>query len=93
MIRKTDRNHSEIIKQCRKVPGISVFSTHILGKGFPDIVIGYKGLNYLIEIKDGDKPPSQRVLTIDEKEFHKNWKGQVNICHNIDEVFTVLEIK
>jgi hypothetical protein len=93
MIRKTDANHKEIMTNCRKIKGLSVFSTHTLGKGFPDIVIGYKGLNYLVEIKDGDKPPSARKLTPDEVTFHALWKGQVTICHNIEEVLQLLDIK
>lgn len=90
MIKRTDRNHSEIINAIRKIPNISVFSTHEVGKGFPDIVIGYKGINYLIEIKDGNKPPSARKLTDAELQFHSNWKGQIKIVNNLDEVLNLL---
>ena len=93
MIKKTDRNHAEIIKALRKISGISVFSTHAIGKGFPDIVIGYKDKNYLIEIKDGTKPPSARKLTIDEVKFHDGWKGQVDIICDIDELLKILKIE
>jgi len=90
MIKRTDRNHSEIINAIRKIPNISVFSTHEVGKGFPDIVVGYKGINYLIEIKDGNKPPSARKLTPDEVKFHSNWRGQIKIVNNLDEVLNLL---
>ena len=88
--KRTDRNHAEIINALRKIPNLSVFSTHEVGKGFPDIVIGYKGINYLIEIKDGNKPPSARKLTDSEVEFHLNWKGQIKIVNNLDEVLNLL---
>jgi hypothetical protein len=93
MIRKTDSNHKEILDQCRQIPQLSAFSTHIIGKGFPDIVIGYNGLNYLFEIKDGTKTKSARKLTTHESSFFCNWKGQVNIIHNIDDILEVLQIK
>ena len=90
MIKRTDRNHAEIINALRKIPNLSVFSTHEVGKGFPDIVIGYKGINYLIEIKDGNKPPSARKLTDAELQFHSNWKGQIKIVNNFDELLNIL---
>ena len=90
MIRRTDSNHAEIIKALRKIPKLSVFSTHEVGKGFPDIVIGYKGINYLIEIKDGKKSPSARKLTDAEIEFHLNWKGQKAVIKNIDELLEII---
>ncbi len=90
MIKRTDRNHAEIINALRKIPNLSVFSTHEVGKGFPDIVVGYKGVNYLIEIKDGKKSPSARKLTDSEIEFHLNWKGQCAIIKNLDELLEIL---
>lgn len=90
MIKRTDRNHAEIIKALRKIQNISVFSTHEIGKGFPDIVVGYKGINYLIEIKDGNKSPSARKLTDHELEFHLNWCGQCAIVKNIDELLKII---
>ena len=88
--KRTDSNHAEIIKALRKIPNLSVFSTHEVGKGFPDIVIGYKGINYLIEIKDGNKPPSARKLTDSEAKFHQDWRGQIKIVNNLDEVLNLL---
>ena len=55
MIKRTDANHKQIIDQIRQISFTSVFSTHELGKGFPDIVVGFRGINYLFEIKDGKK--------------------------------------
>lgn len=92
MIRKTDANHKKLIDMLRKIPNISVFSTHTIGKGFPDIVIGYKGLNYLIEIKDGNKPPSARKLTEDEVKFHSQWKGQINVVENFGDLIKILNL-
>lgn len=80
------------MQMLRQIPSLSVFSTHMVGKGFPDIVIGYKKKNYLIEIKDGDKPPSARKLTADESKFHSTWNGQVATIKNEDELLQILGI-
>lgn len=93
MIKRTDRNHAEIINSLRKIPGISVFSTHAIGKGFPDIVVGYKQKNYLFEIKDELKSPSQKKLTLSEIEFQLKWKGQYDIVENLSQILTIIKIK
>jgi hypothetical protein len=72
---RTDANHSEIIGMLRKL-GFSVADTSRLGSGFPDCVIAKHGHTALVEIKDGRKPPSQRLLTEDEQAFRDSWKGQ-----------------
>ena len=92
MIRRTDANHKEIVDAIRKIPFLSVFSTHAIGKGFPDIVIGYKGINYLVEIKDGAKTKSQKKLTEDEIKFHQSWFGQIIVCECVKDVLQLLKI-
>lgn len=89
MRKQIDRNQPSIVKELRKL-GCSVAITSILGKGFPDIVVGRAGKNYLLEIKDGDKPPSARELTPDEKEFHSNWQGQITVINNIEEAIKII---
>lgn len=91
MIKRTDANQKQIVEMVRKLPGASITSTHIIGKGFPDLVIGYKGINYLIELKDGSKPKSQKKLTPDEVEFHMKWNGQIAICENFEDILKILK--
>jgi Holliday junction resolvase len=57
-----DANQSELVDALRKF-GATVTPTHATGAGFPDLVVGYQGVNYLLEIKDGAKPASARKLT------------------------------
>jgi Holliday junction resolvase len=83
-IRRTDANQKEIVQTFRDLGG-SVFVLSMVGKGCPDVVLGLKGNNYLIEIKDGSKPPSKQVLTPDELKFHQSWKGQVCVINSIDQ--------
>jgi hypothetical protein len=81
---RIDANQNEIVTALRKV-GCSVAITSSLGKGFPDIVVGWKGRNYLLEIKDGSKTPSQRKLTPDEQKFHDFWFGDIKIVESVDD--------
>jgi hypothetical protein len=89
-IRKADRNQPELVEQIRKIPGTSVAHTHVLGKGFPDLVVSHKGFNYLLEIKDPLLPPSQRKLSDDEKDFHSKWTGQIAVIETIDDFLTLI---
>ena len=37
--------------------------------------MGYKGQTLLMEVKDGNKSPSARLLTEDQLKWHGAWKG------------------
>lgn len=81
---RTDANQRDIVDALRSV-GATVQPLHAVGAGCPDILVGWRGTNYLIEIKDGDKPPSQRKLTSAENAFHALWGGHVAIVNNVNE--------
>lgn len=76
---------------CRRIPGVSVRSIHTIGQGIGDLILGYKGKNYLIEVKDGSKSASRKKLTPDEERFHKEWTGQICIVENIDDIIDLLK--
>ncbi len=72
---RTDANHSAIIKALRAI-GASVADTSGVGLGFPDLVVGFRGRNWLVECKDQEKPPSKRRLTPHQEAFANVWQGQ-----------------
>jgi len=86
---KVDANQKEIVEGLR-LRGMSVVSTANLGDGMVDIIVGYRGSNYMFEIKDGSKPPSQKKLTDDEKKFHESWKGQISVIECLHDAFVVI---
>lgn len=90
--RKVDSNQAELVKQIRKIPGVSVLHIHVVGKGAPDVIIGYKGKNFLAEIKDPGKFKSQRKLTEDEEKFRNSWCGQVQTVETFDDVIRILKL-
>ena len=86
---KVDDNQAEIVAAFRDC-GCSVAVTSAAGDGFPDIVVGLRGRNLLVEIKDGSKPPSERKLTPKQKKFHGEWKGQITVCESVDQVLQIV---
>lgn len=86
---RTDKNQTEIVKMARSF-GASVQHLHTIGKGCPDILVGFRGKNFLWEIKDGSKPPSKQKLTRDEMDWHYAWQGSVQIITCVDDVIAIL---
>lgn len=85
---RKDANHVQVVKQLRKA-GVSVLDIAVL-KNCCDIVCGFRGKNYLFEIKDPNKTPSQKRLTPGEEIFHKTWYGQVNVIETADEALRLM---
>ena len=72
---KVDDNHGEIVEALLSVSGVKVHSLAGVGCGCPDLLVGARGLTYLCEIKDGNKWPSHRTLTPDQKKWIREWTG------------------
>lgn len=86
MAKRVDDNQKEIVGIFRSL-GASVQILSDLGKGCPDLVVGIFGKNYLVEVKNGKKPPSGQKLTDKEQLFFSTWKGQVCIIKSGDEAW------
>lgn len=69
---KLDANHGQIVRAL-ELAGCSVQSLAALGGGVPDLLVLCRGKLSLVEVKDGDKPPSARRLTPLEAEFASRW--------------------
>ena len=82
---KADANQPVIVAALRRC-GFVVAHCHTVGGGFPDLVIARNGRTGLVEIKDGNKPPSARKLTSDEADFHNKWPDKIPIIESVDDV-------
>ena len=86
--KRVDSNQVEIVKELRRL-GMEVEHLHSVGKGCPDILVGWKGKNCLLEIKRDEKAK----LTPDQVLWHHSWKGQVAVVTNvIDAIKAVKEV-
>ena len=81
---KVDANQKQIVEALRRV-GCSVTHLHAVGSGCPDLLVGFRGKNILIEVKDGKKPPSKQKLTPDQIVWHSEWNGQVAVVNCVDD--------
>ena len=88
--KRVDANQVQIVGYFRKL-GCSVMDCSPLGKGRPDIIVGYRGINMLCEIKDGSKPLSARTLTDAEIDFHESWRGKIVIIESFEDCIAILE--
>jgi hypothetical protein len=71
---KIDANQEQVVLALRAV-GATVQTLAAVGKGVPDLLVGYQGKTILLEVKDGRKPPSARRLTEDQLKWHGAWRG------------------
>jgi len=88
---RVDANHTAVVNALR-MAGASVQSLADIGKGCPDLLVAFRGVNYLMEVKDGSKPPSARKLTEDEVLWIASWKALVHVVMTVDEALDVIGI-
>lgn len=88
MKKRRDKNHKEIVNQLKKI-GCSVIDTSQIGKGFFDIIVGYRKKTYLIEIKS-DTAYGRKGLSESQRIFAEEWKGGEILCINSIEDFIKL---
>lgn len=89
--KRVDDNHGEIVAALRRV-GAEVQSLASMGGGVPDLLAAFRGDWYVIEVKDGNKPPSKRKLTPDEEKWHAKFShvAPVHIVNTVDEALTAI---
>ncbi len=83
---RIDVNQPEIVQALRQV-GATVLHLHQLGKGAPDLLVGFRGVVYLLEVK---QPGHADDLTPDEREFHVLWGKTVNVVTTPEEALRVI---
>ena len=86
---RTDANHTAVVDALRSI-GASVRSTASIGDGFPDLAVGFRGMNFLLEIKDGSKSPSRRTLTDEEQQFAIEWRGHYAVVTSAEQAVDVV---
>ena len=81
---RIDQNQQDIVKALRQA-GSSVLSLAAIGNGCPDLLVGWHGRNYLLEVKydKGDLSAEQVI-------WHKDWRGQVATVRTVTEAIETL---
>ena len=87
---RVDENQGLIVKALRACGAtVRIISQ---GDGIPDLLVGYRGHTILMEVKDGNKPPSARQLTTAEQIFFDQWTGgKLFVVNSVEEALEVLK--
>jgi hypothetical protein len=89
MPKRVDQNQPVIVQALRAV-GATVQPLHTVKHGCPDLLVGYRGANFVLEVKNPAQRPSDRKLTPDEKAWHEAWRGQKAVIETIDEALKII---
>jgi len=85
--KKTDANQSAIIAVLREV-GATVVDLSAVGKGVPDLLVGFRGATYLLEVKN---VKGKNRTTPDQDVFYAWWRGaSVSIVRTADEALLAI---
>ena len=87
---RVDANQADIVKAARKL-GATVRIVSSLSDGGGDLILGVRGVNLLVEVKDGNRAPSERRLTPKEAEFHAAWRGQIAVVESVDDLVRLIQ--
>ena len=82
--RKTDSNQAEIVKAFRKL-GCSVQPLHNVGHGLPDLLVGNRGRNHIIEVK-----AENGTYTPDQIAWLDKWRARVYTIRSVEEVYKLV---
>jgi hypothetical protein len=87
---RIDANQEKIVAALRAMGATVRIVTQ--GNGLPDLLVGFRGVTILMEVKDGQKVPSARKLTPAEQKFFEEWRGGiVAIVNSVDEAIDLLK--
>jgi len=81
---RIDANQNELVQALRKI-GAKVLFLHTLGHDNPDVLVGFRRRNVLLEIKRPGKG-----ATKGQAEFAETWPGETHVVHSIDEAVSAV---
>ena len=83
--KRTDANQADIVAGLRRA-GASVLDLSGVGGGAGDILVGFRGEDYQLEIKSEGGRLNKRQI-----KFHAEWKGRpINTCWTLEEALQVI---
>ncbi len=84
MKRSVDKHQAAIAMVLRFV-GASVTLLHEVGKGCPDLLVGFRGKNYLFEIKS-----EKGTLTPRQELWFETWRGHATVIRTVDDALALV---
>jgi hypothetical protein len=89
---KKDANHNAIVGRFQDL-GCTVAELHGAGiAGFPDLVVGVIGRNFLVEIKNPETAYGRSGFNPNQSVFARDWRGAAVIhISTVDEATAVVQ--
>ncbi len=83
-----DANHGGI-EQALKRCGASVIDLHAIGNGCPDLLVGFRGATFLLEVK-----MPKATLEDSQATFDRDWKGYpIHVVRNEAEALVAIGVR
>jgi hypothetical protein len=85
--KRRDTNEPAVIDALKSISGLTIIMTDAV-----DLIIGYKGRNYLIELKAESSISKKTGKVLEsriqesQKTLRKEWRGQYLITASLDEI-------
>jgi len=83
---KPDANQAQLTEELRKLPGVSA----IVLNADIDLIVGYQGRNFLLEVKNPELKWNANRRTERQKQLRATWTGQYAVVKSLDEVLAVI---
>ena len=80
-----DDNEGDILKALEAI-GCSVFRLDVPC----DLLCGYRGRTYILEVKNPDQPKSARKKTKAQDKFFAEWNGQIDIVESAEQAIRIV---
>jgi len=84
---RKDRNQKTIEDELR-ARGMSIRDIH--NGPVTDLLVGFQGVNFLFEVKNPERPKSERKLSDKQKEDHESWRGQIDVIETADDALRII---
>jgi Holliday junction resolvase len=83
-----DANHAEIVAKLRAI-GATVVDLAKVGRGCPDLLVGWRGKTYLMEIKT-----AKGYIRPTQEQFFRSWTGgHIAIVRSFDDALDVMTME
>jgi Holliday junction resolvase len=82
---RVDVNQNEIVLALRQI-GCTVILLHKVGSGVPDLLVGFRGITYLLEVKQ-----AKGKTNLLQEQWYAQWNGRApNVVRTIDEAIAAV---
>ncbi len=71
---KKDANHNEIVDAMTKAGAYVLDMSHV-GRGFPDLIVGFQNMTILMEIKNPKTAYGKKGLNKNQIKWKEQWTG------------------